>query len=286
MNTDPAISLTDKVALVTGAGGALGSAMSRALARAGAAVAGVDLHADRLERLDGEIRRECGGRLLALPADVGVWAQVEAAVAQAIRVLGRVDILVNNAGLFPVVSRPAGLGDGPFRFWEAEPEGYLRMLQVNAVGQFFMARAVTPQMLGRKWGRIVNISTSFDTMLRAGSSGYGPSKSAVEAQSAIWAEELAGSGVTVNVLLPGGRVDTTMPIPPIPKSGCLSPEIMAPPLPFLASDRAGGLTGMRITADAWDPALPLEEAAMRAASPVAWRALADEVSRRKGRNAG
>ena len=71
-----------------------------------------------------------------------------------------------------------------------------------------MARFAAPPMIARKWGRIVNVTTSFDTMLAAGLSAYGASKAALEASSAIWAKDLAGTGVSVNILVPGGPTET------------------------------------------------------------------------------
>jgi 3-oxoacyl-[acyl-carrier protein] reductase len=185
-----------------------------------------------------------------------------------------VNIVVNNAGLFPRLFTPAGFEGKPVRFWESDPAGYLRIMSVNTVGQFFVARAATPLMLTKRWGRIINISTSFDTMLRGGAGAYGPSKGAVEAQSANWAEELAGTGVTVNVLIPGGSVDTTLPMPPTPTPGKQSPLVMQGPLPWLASERSNGVSGVRFIANLWDTKLPPDHAAKRFTQRAAWPDLA------------
>ena len=100
-------------------------------------------------------------------------------------------------------------------------------------------------MMRQKWGRIVNVTTSLGTMIREGSPTYGPSKAALEAFSAIMAKDLAGTGVTVNVLVPGGVTNTGM----VPleagydRAEMVQPVVMAPPLNWLVSDAAGGVTG-------------------------------------------
>jgi NAD(P)-dependent dehydrogenase (short-subunit alcohol dehydrogenase family) len=130
-------------------------------------------------------------------------------------------------------------------------------------------------MMREGWGRIVNVTTSLGTMLNAGSPTYGPSKAALEALSAIMAKDLDGTGVTVNVLVPGGITNTAM----VSESGfdrtkMIQPEIMAPPLLWLASDAAGKVTGRRFLGVHWDPTLPPEQAAEKAGAPVAWTSIA------------
>lgn len=131
-------------------------------------------------------------------------------------------------------------------------------------------------MMRQGWGRIVNVTTSLGTMIRDGSPTYGPSKAALEAFSAIMAKDLAGTGVTVNVLVPGGMTNTGM-IPQeagYQRADMIQPEVMAPPLAWLVSDAAADVTGRRFLAVHWDPALPPAEAAARAGAPVAWTDIA------------
>jgi NAD(P)-dependent dehydrogenase (short-subunit alcohol dehydrogenase family) len=130
-------------------------------------------------------------------------------------------------------------------------------------------------MMSRGWGRIVNVTTSLGTMLNAGSPTYGPSKAALEALSAIMAKDLDGTGVTVNVLVPGGITNTPM----VSESGfdrakMIQPEVMVSPLLWLVSDAAGKVTGRRFLGVHWDPTLPPEEAAEKAGAPVAWTSIA------------
>src|SRR5258707_11053572 len=115
------------------------------------------------------------------------------------------------------------------KFFEADPDGWQRILAINAIGAFLMARFAAEPMIKRGWGRIINVTTSFDTMLAGGLSAYGASKAALEASCVSFAKDLEGTGVTVNILVPGGPTDTpgffppSKPRPPI----LLDPEIMA-----------------------------------------------------------
>ncbi|HUZ91962.1 MAG TPA: SDR family oxidoreductase, partial [Methylocella sp.] len=119
---------------------------------------------------------------------------------------------------------------------------------------FLMARAAVPQMLDAGWGRIVNVTINAETMRRRGFSPYGPSKAALESETLIWAKDLSDSGVTVNALLPGGAVLTGMIPASFPdhlRAGLLDPEVMVPPLLWLASSRSNGVTGRRFIAANW-----------------------------------
>jgi NAD(P)-dependent dehydrogenase (short-subunit alcohol dehydrogenase family) len=139
-----------------------------------------------------------------------------------------------------------------------------------------LTNAVVPEMMRQGWGRIVNVTTSLGTMLNAGSPTYGPSKAALEALSAIMAKDLDGTGVTVNVLVPGGVTNTPMISDEagFDRDKLIQPGIMAPPLVWLVSDAAGNVSGRRFLAIHWDPALAPEQAAEKAGAPVAWTSIA------------
>jgi NAD(P)-dependent dehydrogenase (short-subunit alcohol dehydrogenase family) len=109
-----------------------------------------------------------------------------------------------------------------------------------------------------------------ETMRRAGFSPYGPSKAALESETIIWAQDLAGTGVTVNSLLPGGATDTGMVPPDIPRERLLDPNIMVPPLLWLASEPASEVTGARFVANLWDSSLPPGLAAEKARRAAGW----------------
>jgi len=264
-----------RVAIVTGAAGGIGRAMTRALLAAGIRVAGVDRDREPLEVLAASAREQGkAAELLTISADLTDDSAVDA-ITKATRVkFGRIDILVNNAGIGPGAIRPDSW-QRPLKFWEITSDQWRRFVAVHTTAPLALTNAVVPDMMRQGWGRIINVTTSLGTMLNAGSPTYGPSKAALEALSAIMAKDLDGTGVTVNVLVPGGITNTPM----VSESGfdraqMIQPEVMAPPLLWLVSDAAGNLTGRRFLGVHWDPALPPEQAAEKAGAPVAWTSIA------------
>jgi 3-oxoacyl-[acyl-carrier protein] reductase len=253
-------SLKGRVAIVTGGGRGLGRAMSTGLARAGACVVITAARGrDEIEQVAAELRAECGEeRILAVAADVTRMADCERVVAAALERWQRVDILVNNAGRgMKFVSEH--FFTEPTRFWEVDPDVWRMIIDTNVNGPFLMARAVVPHMLAAGWGRIINISMNHETMRRRGFSPYGPSKAALESETIIWAQDLGGTGVTVNALLPGGATRTGM----IPagmdeqtRAQLLDPGIIVAPLLWLASPAADGVTGRRVNARLWQEGNP------------------------------
>jgi NAD(P)-dependent dehydrogenase (short-subunit alcohol dehydrogenase family) len=190
---------------------------------------------------------------------------------------GGLDVLINNAGVGMGTIRDDHF-QHPVRLGEIEPDHWRRFFEVNCMGAFLMMRAAVPQMVEQGWGRVVNVTTSFFTMLNEGFAPYGPAKAALEAASAIWAKEFQGSGVTVNVLVPGGPTDTRM-VPasaPFARSELIPPAAMAPPAQWLASPASDGVSGRRFVAGLWDPALPPEQAAAGAGAPIAWPELTSQ----------
>src|SRR5262249_31599348 len=130
-----------------------------------------------------------------------------AAVAKAVETFGRLDILVNNAGRGPNHVSNSALTKS-LSFWEADSERWEQVIRTNVVGTFLMSQAAVPHLMAAKRGRIINVTTSLPTMQRKTSSPYGVSKVAIEAETIIWAQDLEGTGVTVNSLIPGGAADT------------------------------------------------------------------------------
>jgi NAD(P)-dependent dehydrogenase (short-subunit alcohol dehydrogenase family) len=264
-----------RVAIVTGAAGGIGRAMTRALLAAGVRVAGVDRDREPLEALAASAREQGkAAELLTIAADLTDDSAVDA-INKATRVkFGRIDILVNNAGIGPGAIRPDSW-QRPLKFWEITPDQWRRFVAVHTTAPLALTNSVVHEMMRQGWGRIVNVTTSLGTMLNAGSPTYGPSKAALEALSAIMAKDLDGTGVTVNVLVPGGITNTPM----VSESGfdraqMIQPEVMAPPLLWLVSDAAGNVTGRRFLGVHWDPELPPEQAAEKAGAPVAWTSIA------------
>jgi NAD(P)-dependent dehydrogenase (short-subunit alcohol dehydrogenase family) len=313
--------LAGRVAAVTGAASGMGRVMARALAVAGAKVAGVDLDAAGLDRLSDALASEASGqrghsispraktrrktrvnallhspepgssardeavfagRFLEVVADVSKTGDCRGAVDKVIDAFGALDILVNCAGVS--MSSAAGHKDARIKFFEADPDAWQRIITINSIGAFLMARFAAPAMIKRGWGRIINVTTSFDTMLAAGLSAYGASKAALEASCVSFAKDLEGTGVTVNILVPGGPTDTPGFFPPgKPRPQfLLDPEIMGAPVAWLASSQSDGISASRFIARDWDLSLPPSQAAQRARAPAAWPTLAQGASAARG----
>ena len=270
------MSETQRVAIVTGAAGGIGKAMTRGLLAAGVRVAGVDRDRDPLEALAASVGEQGkSSELLTIQADLTTDAAADEITRATRARFGRIDILVNNAGIGPGAIR-ADSWQRPLKFWEITPDQWRRFIAVHTTAPLALTNAVAPEMMRQGWGRIVNVTTSLGTMLLAGYPTYGPSKAALEALSAIMAKDLDGSGVTVNVLVPGGITNTPMIADNagFDRAGMIQPEVMAPPLVWLVSDAAGKVTGRRFLAIHWDSALPPEQAAEKAGAPVAWTSIA------------
>ena len=265
-----------RTAIVTGAAGGIGRALVRGLLEAGIRVAAVDRTHDGLDAVAKAAREE--GRdasLLTIEADLSRDAAISDIVGQARGRFGEIDILVNNAGVGQATLRP-GNWQQPLRFWEITADQWRNFVAVHTTAPLLLAQAVVPEMRERKWGGIVNITTSLGTMIRSGSPTYGPSKAALEAFSAIMAKDLEGTGITVNVLVPGGVTNTPM-VPNeagFDRQEMIQPAVMAPPLVWLLSDAAQGVSGRRFLAVHWDAKLPSAQAAETAGAPVAWTGIA------------
>lgn len=252
--------LTGRVAIVTGGGRGMGRELTLALARAGARViATAATQYGQVERVASEAKTAFGDeRVLPIQADAAKPADAERVVAMAVSRWGRLDILINNAGRGMKYVSERFLTE-PTRFWEVDPDTWRMVIDTNVNGPFLMARAAVPHMLAGGWGRIVNMSMNHDTMRRRGFSPYGPSKAALESETVIWAQDLEGSGITVNALLPGGATDTGMIPPGLPqdvRATLLAPDIVVPPLLWLVSPEADGINGRRLVANQWSPENP------------------------------
>jgi NAD(P)-dependent dehydrogenase (short-subunit alcohol dehydrogenase family) len=258
-----------KVVLITGGARGIGAAIAEGLLAGGATVAILDRDAPALAA--------CPLEALKVQADVARRAECDAAVAQVRTDCGGLDVLINNAAIGMGVIREDHFGQ-PVRLTDITPEQWRRVFEVNCMGAFLMMRAAVPPMVEQGWGRVINVTTSFFTMLNEGFAPYGPAKAALEAASAIWATEFRSTGVTVNVLIPGGPTNTRMvpPSAPFAREELIAPAAMAAPALWLASPASDGVTGRRFVAGLWDPTLPPAEAAEGAGAPIAWPGLTTE----------
>ena len=256
--------LQGRTVLLTGAAGGIGRVLVKSFLDSGAAVIAADVDAAGLERL------APAGQLVTRVLDIGDPAACEQAIRER-----EVDILINNGALGMQLLRETCMTD-LVRIEEITPEFWDRMIRVNLSGAWFLTRAAVPGMRQRGWGRIINVTTSFFTMLRGRFHPYGPAKAGLEAMSAGHASEFAGTGVTVNVVVPGGPADTPM-VPAasgLRREDLVPPAKMAPPMLWLCSKDADGVTGKRYIAAQWDDALPPEVARRASESPIAWPELA------------
>ena len=248
--------LDGKVAVVTGGGRGIGRAIAEAYLEEGARIT---LTATRKKAKVEDVVREAGPeRALALVADVTDPEDCERVVAETVERFGQVNVLVNNAGRGMKYVSSDFLTEPP-RFWETDPETWKMVIETNVNGPFFMARAVVPRMLEQGGGSIINVSMNYETMKRRGFSPYGPSKAALESESIIWAQDLEGTGIRLNIVLPGGATDTGMIPPGVPddvRLRLLRPEIIGPPAVYLFSDASRHVNGRRLIATDWSPENP------------------------------
>jgi NAD(P)-dependent dehydrogenase (short-subunit alcohol dehydrogenase family) len=242
--------LDGQVALVTGAGGGLGSLAAEVLASAGAHVVLVGRNADKLGATAATIAAG-GGRSTTILADITDSAAVNRMAAEAQAACGRIDILVNNAGI-----------TSPKKLLELTDADWNGILHTSATGTFYCTRAVAPLMIERKYGRIINTGSILSARGMASRTAYSAAKAAVANFTRASAFELGPHGITVNAIAPTVIVtdlnrelvktqpqlyDAIVKRTPIGRLG--EPEDLATPLLFLASPGAGYFTGQILFVD-------------------------------------
>ena len=269
--------LTGKTAIVTGAGRGLGKAMAQGLSDAGANVVLVELDHEVLDAAASEI----GNRCIAAAGDVSNPEDAREIVEKTVSTFGDINILVNNAGLGPERFRDTDRSNAKM-IWEIDLSDWRLYLDVNTTGHFVMTKAVMPHLLKQDWGRIVNITTSLDTMTNFTNGAYGPSKAGAEALATMIAGGVEGTGVTCNVLIPGGPADTRM----ISATGVyenrdklIQPDVMVPPLLHLVSDDGGSINNRRFRAALWDITVDAAKNIKNCGDPIAWPQLGGKAIR-------
>jgi 3-oxoacyl-[acyl-carrier protein] reductase len=253
------LGLAGRVAIVGGASRGMGRAIAAALVREGAAVTLCARRADVLAQTASELASEAPERVLAVAADLSRPDDVPRVVAETLARWGRVDVAVNNVG-GPPPGQPLGLTDAQWR----------DAFELNFFSVVRMCREVVPHMRGRGWGRIVNLLSLAVRQPEANLALSTTARLAVVAYARSLADEVARDGITVNNVLPGsvaterlqavaemqarfhgrdvaGAMDDRRALVPLGRFG--QPEEIADLVCYLASERAGFLTGLSIPFD-------------------------------------
>jgi len=235
------MSLSGRVAFVTGASQGIGRACALKLATAGAAVAIAARNQDKLNELVTEITA-AGGKAAAFALDVTDEEQVKSAIKAAIAEFGKIDILVNNAG----ITRDQLVMRMKRADWDS-------VLQTNLTSAYLCIQQVTSSMLKQRWGRIINITSVFGQMGQAGQANYAASKAGLIGLTMAVARELGSRNITCNAVAPG-FIETPMTdvlgeefkqsaAKQIPLGRVGSTVDVAGAVAFLASDEAAYITG-------------------------------------------
>ena len=235
------MSLSGRVALITGASQGIGRACALKLAQMGATVALAARNQEKLNQLAGEINA-VGGKTAVFPMDVSDEEQIKSAFKAAITELGKIDILVNNAGVThdQLVMRMKRAD------WDT-------VLNTNLTSAFLCTQQAISSMLKQRWGRIINITSVFGQTGQAGQANYASSKAGLIGLTMAVARELASRSITCNAVAPG-FIETAMTsglsdefkqsaVKMIPLGRTGTPEEIASAVAFLASEEAAYITG-------------------------------------------
>src|SRR6185312_2555288 len=269
--------MADRIALVTGGLRGLGKSMSFGLARAGHPVMAVGHIESDVAEIEAEAASlQLRDRLRPLVADLRRPEECDRVVAETRARFGAVDILVNNAGLTFTYIDPPRFSRGTIqKFFEVGDEIIDNVITTNYLAADRLSRRVAPAMIEAGWGRIVNVTTKLDTMNRTGTHPYGASKAALELATEVWAKDVAGTGLTVNIVNPGAGANPTGMAAEAKIAAAerrfprlVEPDEMVPPLLYVVSREADAVNGYRFDANAWEASLPAAEAAKKAGRPA------------------
>jgi len=235
------MSLSGRVALVTGASQGIGRTCALRLAKEGATVAVAARNQDKLNELVQEISA-AGGKAAAFALDVADEEQVKSTVKAILAQFEKIEILVNNAG----ITRDQLVMRMKRADWDA-------VLQTNLTSAYLCIQQVVPSMLKKRWGRIINITSVFGQMGQAGQANYSASKAGLIGLTMAIAREVGSRSITCNAIAPG-FIETPMTavlseefkenaVKQIPLGRVGSPQDVAGAVAFLASDDAAYITG-------------------------------------------
>jgi 3-oxoacyl-[acyl-carrier protein] reductase len=238
------MSLSDRVAIVTGSGQGIGREIALKLADQGASIVISDINAATAKEVASEIKAK-NGKSIAIPANVAVAGEVSKLVEQTLSSFGHIDILVNNAG----ITRDGLL----LRMSEADWD---LVLNINLKGAFICTQAVLRHMIRQRWGRIVNIASVVGLTGNAGQANYAASKAGLIGLTKTTAREVASRAITVNAVAPG-FIDTGMTqklsdsvkqefLKQVPVGYFGLPKDVAYAVAFLVSEEAHYITGQVI----------------------------------------
>jgi 3-oxoacyl-[acyl-carrier protein] reductase len=235
------MSLSGRVAFVTGASQGIGRTCALRLAKEGASVAAAARNQEKLKQLVGEIS-SAGGQSASFAVDVADEEQIKSAVKTAVAQFGKIDILVNNAG----ITRDQLVMRMKRSDWDV-------VVQTNLTSAYLCIQQVIPSMLKQRWGRIINVTSVFGQMGQAGQANYAASKAGLIGLTMAIAREVGSRNITCNAVAPG-FIETAMTavlseefkqnaVKQIPLGRVGTPEDVASAVAFLASDQASYITG-------------------------------------------
>lgn len=250
--------LKGKTAIITGAGGGIGSATALLFAEEGAAVVAADLDGVGAERTAAAVRTQ-GGRAIACATDIRDLSQVEAMARAAIEAFGPIHVLINNAGIGAQV-----------HFLETTIETWHKMLDVNLTGTFLCSQVVAREMTKSGGGRIVNLSSHAGIRGPGGRAAYAAAKGGIIVMTRVMAVDLAEHRIAVNCIAPGpidmprvlkghsqARRDAWAKAVPQARYG--QPEEVAQAALFLSTDESSYVNGQTLSVDGGFTAAGLRE---------------------------
>lgn len=242
------MTLTNKVALVTGSARGIGKAIAETLAKRGTNLIITDLNIDQAAATAEEIRSNIGVETLALQVDVSDFNSVNTMIKAALEAFDQVDILVNNAG----ITRDNLIMRMDESDWDS-------VLDVNLKGAWNCSKALIRSMMKKRYGRIINISSVSGLAGQAGQTNYSASKAGLVGFTKALAREVASRNITVNAVAPGFiPTALTVDLPDELKEGMMkliplnrwgTPEEIAYAVAFFTSEEAGYITGQVLSVD-------------------------------------